>query len=770
MKHLYPTTSVKPLDGKNGLAAVTVKSFFLATCLLVTGILQAQYSAGNPGKFGIDGDIFSDARQQGTFAATGSHDWFYTKSGTGLGMFDTSDSSSIKALLSSGVNYSFNKRMQYAPYSIQNGQFFLDALYARDYIGNDGLLDKTNFTSGNKNSQDPSTWATKPSGDLISSKSDIIDAYFHLRRDGVSLTGGSPSNMILYLGASLMSNGGDHYLDFELFKNDIQYNTTTGKFGSTGPAATGGRNIWEFYADGSVKTFGEMTVSFSFSSSNVSDISIYIWVPKSTYTSIVPKNFTFTSDWNESTTNVNYGYAKISPKTSQTYSWASVSNAKTPAPAWGTTSKELGLQPSRYYSANYDAGQFAEAAIDFTLIGIDPALNISYDKCVPPYKRVMIKSRSSSSFASALQDFAGPFEFANAPVLSVNVAQPQNLTCTVNAVQLALDEAMPGVTYTWTTANGNIVSGAGSTSPVVDQPGQYIVTTSSILGCYPSSDTIYVYKDIVKPVAKIIIAGALTSRPIDSVTLMGGDTTASKYSNAYSSYQGLTYNWSSVDGFTGNEQNVKTNAASTYTLVVTQVSNGCTDTTSDVVFKQTLLPIKLKSFTGAMQNGIAKLEWIVEENQSGDHFILQSSTDGTHFKLVQSIPVTAAIGTVSYRITVPAATPASYYRLVLVNRNSLETMSKVVLLDSNNPASESLQIAQNPVVASVQFNYNTLDAGTYTFTIYNAAGMTIQQSKITCSKGSNRLSIILNGGVGAGNYILAVSGQSTQRITKFVKM
>jgi hypothetical protein len=82
-----------------------------------------------------------------------------------------------------------------------------------------------------------------------------------------------------------------------------------------------------------------------------------------------------------------------------------VSKDITPAPAWGTTSKELGLQASRYYSSNYDKGQFAEAAIDFTLIGLDPALNINYDKCVPPYKRVMIKTRSSSSFASALQDF-----------------------------------------------------------------------------------------------------------------------------------------------------------------------------------------------------------------------------------------------------------------------------------------------------------------------------------------------------------------------------
>ena len=273
-----------------------------------------------------------------------------------------------------------------------------------------------------------------------------------------------------------------------------------------------------------------------------------------------------------------------------------------------------------------------------------------------------------------------------------------------------------------------------------------------------------------KPVAKIIIAGVLTTRPIDSVTLMGGDTTASKYSNAYSSYQGLTYNWSSLEGFTGDQQNVKTNAAGTYTLVVTQVSNGCKDTATDVVFKQILLPIKLKSFTGSLKNNVAQLEWTVEENQSGERFILQSGIDGTHFTPLQSIPVISAAGTATYRIAVPVSSSASYYRLVLVNRNSLETMSKVLLLDSNNPSNESLQIVQNPALSSVQFNYTTLTPGTYTFTIYNTAGAMVQQSKVSCNKGSNRLSIVLNGGVGAGNYILGVSGQSTQHISRFIKM
>ena len=100
MKHLYPKTPIRsPFNDWTkpvSLPAISVRSLILCVCLFFVANLKAQYSPGNPGKFGIDGDVYSDARQQGNFAAAGSHDWFYTKNGSGMGMFDTSDSSSIK--------------------------------------------------------------------------------------------------------------------------------------------------------------------------------------------------------------------------------------------------------------------------------------------------------------------------------------------------------------------------------------------------------------------------------------------------------------------------------------------------------------------------------------------------------------------------------------------------------------------------------------------------------------------------------------------------
>jgi hypothetical protein len=82
-------------------------------------------------------------------------------------------------------------------------------------------------------------------------------------------------------------------------------------------------------------------------------------------------------------------------------------------------------------------------------------------------------------------------------------------------------------------------------------------------------------------------------------------------------------------------------------------------------------------------------------NQSGDHFELQSSmmvNNLPQFKLYQlhQLPEQFHIDYVA------ASASAAYYRLVLVNRNSMVSMSKVILLDSNNPVAESLQVLQKP--------------------------------------------------------------------------
>lgn len=749
------------------------------TILFIAGAVvpsKGQFSPSNPAQFGIDGDVNSDVRQQGSFTAAGSHDWFQSKNGTGRGIFDTSDSTSLKNILSTGSNYAFLKRMQYPRYSVQNGLLFLDGLYARDYFGNSNGLDKTVFgtnpvtLAGNKNSQDPSTWFTVPAGDLVTAKSDIIDAYVHMRRNGTSTNPSSISHLILNLGASVLSTGGDHHIDFELFKNELTYDGLTGKFNQPGPASTGGRTTWQFNADGSVKTGGDMSISYSFDNFFVKDIAIYIWVSLNQYQTLVPKNFTFTGDWNGSTSNANYGYARIVPTSTNIYSWGSVNNVLTDAPAWGTNSKDLGSQLTSYYSTKYAIGQFAEAAIDLTEFGVDPALSMVYDKCTAAFSQVMIKSRSSSAFSSNLQDFAGPFEFLDAPSAPVNIATPANLTCVVNSVNLSTNVTDPAVTFTWSTPNGNIVSGANTGMPVVNQPGQYIVTTTLYEGCYPMSDTITVLQDLNKPVASVFYAGVLTNSNLDSVTLKGGDTAASNYMTPFGGSQGLLWNWSGPNGFTATTQDAKTNMEGSYTLIVTEKRNGCKDTADDIVLNKPLLPIVLKSFSASKRNEKIVVKWTVEENQSGDHFELQHSADGNHFSTAQTIFTSEKTGTEQYQTTANNQAESRYFRLMLVNRNHLVSYSKVIAVGEDAEAGQGLRIIENPVREQLKISFYAAAEGIHTINIYSINGIRLQQLKQTCLKGTNTILVTLNPSMRTGHYIAEIAGDKGRMMSRFVKM
>jgi hypothetical protein len=755
--------------------------FFFLLLLLIISLngLHAQYQPGLAAKFGVDGDIKSEERLNGTFTAAGSHDWFQ-KTASGFGIFNTEGAATIAPQIAAGQNYSFSKRMQYDPYSIQDGIMMLDGTYARDYFGLGATVatsDKTVFVAGstqsNRSYADPTTWTTVPAGGFVPSKSDIIDAYIHTRRNGTSIATGSSSDLYVYFAASTLSTGGDHYIDFELFKDAVNYDQSSGKFSSAGPAATGGRYIWEFNADGTVKTFGSITFSFSFSSSNVSDISIYIWVPYATYTSLNPATFDFASgEFYGPVVNGGYGYAKIKPNGSATLqAWGTVNSAATAAPAWGTNSKELGAIGTNYATTQYSAGQFAEAAINLTSLGVDPALSASYDKCNPLFRRTMIKSRSSSSFASALQDFAGPYQVFYEPAVPANIAPAANLTCTMPTTTLTPVTKMEGASYTWTTTNGTIVSGANTANPLISKAGLYTLTITVLDGCFPNQSTVTVLEDMYKPIASATQIGELTTAVSSTVGLQGGDIAASNYATPFGVSQGLLWNWSGPDGFTSILQNATTQLEGDYQLQVTEKRNGCTAiaTLSVVRMNESILPVRLISFTGSILNEKVILNWRVDDNQTGDHFIVQKSIDGLVYAAAATVFNAETTGVETYFYKEAMITAKVFYRLLMVNKDGSTKYSNVVTLQKQVEAKQQLQLLQNPVVNALRFQVQLAHGGTYEASVYSLKGSKVMRVKLSLIKGSNFVSLPFYQAVGNGSYILDLSGLQERHSILFIK-
>ncbi len=158
-------------------------------------------------------------------------------------------------------------------------------------------------------------------------------------------------------------------------------------------------------------------------------------------------------------------------------------------------------------------------------------------------------------------------EDASVPVAMV--APPQVLTCMQTQVILDATASSigPNYTYSWSTAGGNIVSGANTPTPTVSAPGTYwLVVTNVTNGC-TSNLTVSVLEDIVFPLAD---AGPSIDLPCS-----GGIVTLAGFSSSGSQF---TYIWTGPGILSGAQTlNPVVNQIGTYSLMVTNTANGCTN-------------------------------------------------------------------------------------------------------------------------------------------------------------------------------------------------
>lgn len=737
----------------------------------------AQFNPGLPAAFGIDGDVLSGVAQNISGPSSqGSFDWFRkagSGSNVGYGVIDTAGTFYFKAQIAAGNNLSFSRGMAYSRYSAVNGYLLLDARYARDHFGysnSSGNRDLTTFTSGSKNGDNPTSWITTPGGATVADKADIIDTYIHMRRNGTSMSNTNPSALILALGINTVGNTGTRFIDFELFRERINYDPYTGNFSNSGPAASGGHSAWEFNPNGSIKEFGDMSVSFSFGTAGVIDISAYIWVQQTVYNSLVPLNFDFAPNEFYGST---FGYAKIVPKPSNPFNtWASVTSANATAAPWGTNSKSLGASPSGYATLAYAANDFAEVALDLTSLGIDPALAVGINPCAPPFTRVIAKSRSSASFTSALQDFTGPYEFLDAPQAPAQIATPANLKCNVSTVTLSPAVIVPGATYQWSTSNGRILSNPNATTITVDKVGRYYLTAAIVSGCPTNTDSTNVMGDYYKPVASASVNGAINpSDPASFIILQGGDVNLSNFSTPYGGSVGLTWKWTGPNGFTSNFRNPQAHSIGNYMLEVTETRNGCKDTANTVVQTTIALPIVLGEFNAVYSNGFTQVKWFTSAEYNTSYFEVERSTDGTNFTVIGKVN---AKGNSSSRIDygysdILASKGLNYYRLRSVDLDGSFSYSKVVVVNSEAVGISLLLVFPNPFGNKVQVKVESEKSEDLQIRLINYAGAIVRVQSEKIKKGVNTILVNNTANLGPGMYELQIITKSKNFSTRIMK-
>lgn len=181
-------------------------------------------------------------------------------------------------------------------------------------------------------------------------------------------------------------------------------------------------------------------------------------------------------------------------------------------------------------------------------------------------------------------DSVSVYKDSNIPIASAGIDTV--LSCANATIILDGSQSSSGsdLTVVWKIDTyGHIVSGDSTYSPVIDQPGVYVITIKSAANGCILTDTVTVGTNFTAPVAE---AGAdqLLTCVLDELTLDGSGSSSGHHS----------YQWHTPDGTikgASDIQNPVASQAGTYYILVTDDLNGCTAEDSVIVNADANLPV-----------------------------------------------------------------------------------------------------------------------------------------------------------------------------------
>ncbi len=174
--------------------------------------------------------------------------------------------------------------------------------------------------------------------------------------------------------------------------------------------------------------------------------------------------------------------------------------------------------------------------------------------------------------------------FENTILPQANAGSNDTLSCAVSSLSLSGSGSANGMpVFLWTASGGgNITAGANGLNPVVNQPGTYtLLVTDQQNGC-TASDTVQIANDASAPSAALATPGTL-SCTVTQLTLQGSGSVGPNFSQNWTASGGGNI----VSG--ANSLNPTIDKPGTYTLTITNLSNGCTATAQTTV-NQNLTP------------------------------------------------------------------------------------------------------------------------------------------------------------------------------------
>ena len=339
---------------------------------------------------------------------------------------------------------------------------------------------------------------------------------------------------------------------------------------------------------------------------------------------------------------------------------------------------------------------------------------------------------SSTSSANVVENKIIPF---------ATIAPAGPITCVNPQIQLNGSGTTTGadISYTWTTSDGNIISGSGTLNPTITKGGTYQLQVRNITnGCIQTS-SVKIDDNRVFPFVSINLASTVTCKN-PAVTIDASNS--SKGSN-------YNYQWTALGSGTisagANTLTPTVTSSGVYELVITNTANSCSSSQSISVAQDKNLPVA--------NAGPSKLLTCTSSNVT----LNGSGSQGTNFRYNWG----SAAGSVQNGGTTlsPTVAQPAIYTLTVTNiiNGCTATSDVTVSIDKNVPVADAgTQKIIDCNVAQVGLDGSkSNNGGQYTYDWTTANGSFVS--------GQNTLQPIVNK---PGIYTLKVTNTSNNCVAK----
>lgn len=156
-----------------------------------------------------------------------------------------------------------------------------------------------------------------------------------------------------------------------------------------------------------------------------------------------------------------------------------------------------------------------------------------------------------------------------------------------------------------------------------------------------------------------------------------------------------------------------------------------------VYLKNSVLPVRLISFTGRWMGYSAYLNWQTASESNTDKFIIERSFTGNEFSSIGSVPATGNSNSiVNYSFTDEkvafnnSSQTRFFYRLKTLDKDGKYSYSAIIILVKNKNENFAVSLYPNPANTFVNVLINGIQVNTsLTFVIHDLQGKLIMQKK-----------------------------------------